>query len=197
MSLIHLRAQELQIDSYLRLPRFLMLEPPFAELSCEAWLLYAIMLDRAMLSGQNGWEDGLGRVFIYYTVDDVSLHMKCSTNKAINLLRELENAGLIVRHIRGQGKPALIYVKFPREHIAEFSELQKSEFSDSKFYGCRNLSPRTSKTQVLELEKEECNNNKINKNNKNKIYGIIDGAPKDADGLTVKNFFFRLLESRH
>ena len=37
--------------------------------------------------------------------------LSCADDKATKLFRELENAGLVERKRRGQGKPSLVYVK--------------------------------------------------------------------------------------
>ena len=71
-----LKTEYLRPDSalprYLMLPRFLL----EAELPDGARLLYALLLDRARLSMQNpGWTDERGRVFLIYTIRDLSAAM--------------------------------------------------------------------------------------------------------------------------
>ena len=44
----------------------------FDEISTDAKLLYGILLDRMNLSAKNGWLDKNGRVYIIFTVDEVS-----------------------------------------------------------------------------------------------------------------------------
>ena len=66
------------------------------------------------LSAKNGWYDELGRVYIYYTVEEISEDIGCSFGKACRLLAELDVAkgiGLIERKKQGQGKPDKIFVK--------------------------------------------------------------------------------------
>ena len=51
-------------------------------------------------------------MYIIYTISEAKMALKCSEQKAIKLLSELEKkAGLIERKRQGLGKPNLIYVK--------------------------------------------------------------------------------------
>ena len=48
------------------------------QLQCtDAKLLYGLLLDRMGLSAKNGWYDELGRVYIYYTLDEIQEDMNC------------------------------------------------------------------------------------------------------------------------
>ena len=73
----------------------------------------SLMLDRMGLSARNGWYDELDRVYIYYTVEEITEDLCCGHNKAVRLLAELDTkgVGLIERKKQGQGKPTMIYVK--------------------------------------------------------------------------------------
>ena len=100
--------------SFIRVPRLLMTGEEFKGLSTDAKLLYALLLDRMGLSMRNGWMDEKGRVFIYYTVDEIQEDLNCGHGKACKLLAELDTVkgiGLIERKKQGQGKPTKIYVK--------------------------------------------------------------------------------------
>lgn len=99
---------------FLRLPKILFTNEAFAELSAEAKLLYGLMLDRVGLSVNNNWLDELGRVYIYYTLDQIRCDFSCSYDKAIKLVNELDSIkgiGLIERTKQGLGQPARILVK--------------------------------------------------------------------------------------
>ena len=99
---------------FYRIPRRLILGVEFRFLSTDAKLLYGLLLDRMGLSVKNGWYDDLGRVYIYYTLEDIQEDLNCGHNKAIKLLAELDTEkgiGLIERVKQGQGRPCRIYVK--------------------------------------------------------------------------------------
>lgn len=100
--------------SYFRIPRQLVVGEAFRRLSTDAKLLYGLLLDRMGLSAKNGWYDKLGRVYIYYTLDEIQADLNCGHDKATKLLVELDagrGIGLIERVRQGQGKPTRIYVK--------------------------------------------------------------------------------------
>ena len=52
--------------AYYRIPKDLVINKAFCELSIQAKFLYALFLDRATLSFKNGLIDDLKRVFIIY-----------------------------------------------------------------------------------------------------------------------------------
>ena len=101
--------------SFYRIPRQLIAGERFKRLSADAKLLYGLLLDRMGLSAKNGWYDKQGRVYIYYTLDEIQEDMNCGYDKATKLLVELDNGkngfGLIERVRQGQGRPTKIYVK--------------------------------------------------------------------------------------
>lgn len=97
--------------TFFRLPKCLVNNVYFAELSADAKLLYAFFLDRVSLSIKNGWIDDKGRVFIYYSVKRVCKDLNCGTQKACKLLDELEKAGALERKRQGPGKPNKLYLK--------------------------------------------------------------------------------------
>ena len=99
---------------YFRIPRQLITDPRFKHLSTDAKLLYGMLLDRMSLSVKNGWYDEDGRVYIYYTVEEICGDMNCGRDKAMKMLADLDTkkgVGLICRVKQGQGKPTKLYVK--------------------------------------------------------------------------------------
>ena len=105
---------ESNMFSFYRIPRQLIVGEEFRKLSTDAKLLYGLFLDRVGLSAKNGWYDEQGRVYIYYTINEIREDMNCGNDKAIKLLAELDSVkgfGLIERVKQGQGRPTKIYVK--------------------------------------------------------------------------------------
>ncbi len=100
--------------SFYRIPCQLITSEQFKKLSTDAKLLYGLLLDRMGLSAKNGWYDDQGRVYIYYTLDEIQADLGCAHGKAVKLLSELDTRngfGLIERVKQGQGRPTKIYVK--------------------------------------------------------------------------------------
>ncbi len=101
--------------SFYRIPRELVTGDRFKRLSTDAKLLYGLLLDRMSLSAKNGWYDTAGRVFIYYTLEEIQEDLNCGHDKATKLFVELDGGkngfGLIERVKQGQGRPTKIFVK--------------------------------------------------------------------------------------
>ena len=100
--------------SFYRVPRLLIKDARFKELSSDAKLLYGLMLDRLALSIKNGWLDEENRVYIHYTMDSIMEDLGCAKEKCAKVLAELDSKkgiGLIEKKRQGLGKPDIIYVK--------------------------------------------------------------------------------------
>ena len=97
--------------AFYQVPKILITDDQFADITTDAKLLYSLMLDRSALSAKNGWLDENGKVYIYYTLEQIMTDMHCANQKATKLLKELETKGLIERKKRGQGKVTRIYVR--------------------------------------------------------------------------------------
>ena len=97
-------------------PLFLMELP----LSMTARVLYAIMLNRAMLSQHNGWTDEQGRVYILFPEAEMCavLHKGQTTVKTV--LRDLTKAGLLEKAPQPHGRANRLYVKvIPNAHTGK------------------------------------------------------------------------------
>ena len=97
--------------SFLMVPWDLITKPQYRDLSMESRVLYSLMLDRMQLSTKNNWRDDYDRVFIYYTIDEITNTMGCCKQKAVKLLNELKEIGLIDCERIVLTKPNRIYVK--------------------------------------------------------------------------------------
>lgn len=104
--------RETEQFAFYQIPKVLITDERFADITMDSKFLYSLLLDRSALSAKNGWLDEEGRVYIYYTLEQIMADMHCANQKATKLLKELETkAGLIERQKQGQGKPTRIYVK--------------------------------------------------------------------------------------
>ncbi len=132
--------------SFFRIPRSLFSDERFKNLSCEAKVLYGLLLDRMGLSQKNGWVDDENRVYVFFRVEEIAVSLGCCREKAGKLLNELvgkNGAGLLERKRRGQGKPDMLYVKNFIEKGASTSQIvdmatddiQMSEFPTSETIG--------------------------------------------------------------
>lgn len=161
-----------QSDQYAfyRVPKVLITEECFVELSTDAKLLYGLFLDRVSLSSSSGWVDVQGRVYIVYTVRSIQRDLHCGVKKAVKLVKELEQFGLIEKVIQGQGKPALIYVK-------NFSGV----LSKGKVLECQNDNSSIVESTTLGLSKGQPNNTNVNNTEFNNTDPILSGEDVDDD----------------
>lgn len=148
----------MQADAYTfyRIPKALFSDPYFKKLSCEAKVLYGLLLDRMSLSVKNKWFDEQGRVYILFKVEDVSEHMGCCKQTAIKLFAELDSQkgiGLIEKKRLGLGKANVIYVKnfMLREEVAEAPEPPVNT-QKSKNHTSGNPNNRLQEVQVLDFK---------------------------------------------
>ena len=101
--------------SYIPLPRFLLLDEELQGISNDAKVLYALLLDRASISRQNGYIDPDGTIRLYFTVEQVQKKLHRSRQSATRIFRELEYSGLIIRKKQGLGKLAVITLNYPAD----------------------------------------------------------------------------------
>lgn len=114
MEFNYFNGMEAEQYSFYRIPKILFTEECFRQLSCEAKVLYGLLLDRMGLSIKNQWMDEKNRVYIIFTVEDIMELLNCGKQKAIRCLAELDTEkgiGLVEKKRLGLGKPNVIFVK--------------------------------------------------------------------------------------
>lgn len=143
-------------------------------------LLYALMLDRHHLSLENGWRDDEGRVYIFFTIEEIKEKLGWGEQKSVKILAELEKSGLIERKRQGLGKPSIIYVKDLCFERAE----RKSKVSN-----CENQSSENVKIKIQQLRKSQSNN--TDNNNTDKSYTDNKSNLPDGEGWMEKRAHFQ------
>ena len=98
-----------EISSYIIFPRFLI---PL-DLSNDAKVLYALLLDRAGISRKKGYIEADGTIRMYFTVEDAKTKLRRSRQVTTRAFHELESCGLIFRRKQGLGRPAIITLNLP------------------------------------------------------------------------------------
>ena len=149
--------------SFYRVPRLLIKDKRFKELSSDAKLLYGLMLDRMALSMKNGWFDSENRAYIHYTLENIMEDLNCAKEKCSKILAELDSKkgiGLIEKKRQGLGKPDIIYVK--NFAVVEAEEIVEKEsvteeitetVAKSNIQKFENQTSRSSEIELLEIEK--------------------------------------------
>ncbi len=102
--------QEAEQFTFYRLPKALITDPRFKDISNNAKLLYGLMLDRMSLSARSGWFDDENRVYIKYAIKSIMEDLNCSKMTAVGLLKELQGIGLVDIQQKN-GLANIIYVK--------------------------------------------------------------------------------------
>lgn len=136
--------------SFFKIPKILYTDSIFKTLSSDAKVLYAILLDRMSLSMKNGWLDEENKVFIIFTIDEIEETMNIGRNKAINIMKEIQDFGLIEKKRRGLGKPNIIYVKSFLVETKEENRTAEEETSED-----RNLNVKFQEVSKANLQKFE------------------------------------------
>ena len=165
MSFDYYYGEQSESFRFLRVSRLLFTAPQFRGLSTDAKLRYSLMLDRMCLSARNDWYDGQGRIFIHYTVTDITEYLNCKKDKVLKLLNEMDNkkgVGLIERVRQGQGKPSKIYVRQftsqgrpdpPHHSIGS----RRQDCTEAEVLTAQNNTAASRKTGSQEYGKTECN----------------------------------------
>ena len=150
------RGMEAEQYSFYRVPKILFTAECFKELSCEAKVLYGLLLDRMSLSMKNHWLDEEERVYIIFTVEEIAELLNCGTQKAVKLLKELDSEkgiGLIEKKRLGLGRPNVIYVK---NFLVQKNDEENSDTSDLQ--NCENHNSGVMKTTIQEFPKSQFKN---------------------------------------
>ena len=151
----YFKGTEAEQYSFYRVPKVLFTESCFQSLSCEAKVLYGLMLDRMGLSVKNRWMDDQGRAYIIFRVEEVMELLGCGRQKAVKSIAELDTEkgiGLIEKKRLGLGRPNVIYVKhilFTEDDIQE--ELDDESVSYGDFQKDENQTLGKMKNGLLEV----------------------------------------------
>mgnify|MGYP003361854397 FL=1 len=156
--------REAERFNFLKVPEILVDGEAFRGLSAEAIILYSMLLKRTGMSFKNNWIDKEGRVFIYFTVEEIMKRRNISKPTAIKTLDELDvkkGIGLIERVRLGLGKPNVIYVKdFMSILVVKENDLQKSKNFTSEVKDVDLRSKENELQEVQNLDSNYIENNK-------------------------------------
>ena len=203
--------------TFVRVPKVLFTDKEhFGGLSNEAKLLYGLLLERMSLSRKNNWIDKHNRVYIIFPVEEIEESLDVGHEKALNLLKELDDQsgiGLVKKKRRGLGLPSILYVKNFIKHCQQSSdsaptlrstengspEVGKSDLQKSEIQTSANP-----KNRLLEVRNSDSNNIDINNTDMSYTYdqsinpprtdfqnfspgdGLIDGIDRNAVEEEVK-----------
>ena len=194
------RGMEAEQYTFYRIPKVLFTAECFKSLSCEAKVLYGLLLDRMSLSIKNRWFDEEDRVYIIFTVEEIMELMCCKTQKAVKLMKELDSdggIGLIEKKRLGLGKPNVIYVKnflikevepSPEadEPLGSQQETGTEPGQEMKEMGGNTQSFQSQKSRVLKIKNPEFPESKV-KNFENQKSGVLKIENPEFPESKIKN----------
>ena len=214
----YFRGMEAEQYSFYRVPKVLFTAECFKSLSCEAKVLYGLMLDRMSLSIKNRWFDEEDRVYIIFTVEEIAELLNCGTQKAVKLMKELDDnqgIGLIEKKRLGLGKPNVIYVKnfilrekcSPEQrgkapenlgntqnsenHNSRIVKTTNQELPESQFKNDENHTSRIVEITTQEVPNSQSNNTDINNTDFNETdFNEIDSIQSYLSPSA--NYFFKI-----
>ena len=146
-------------------------------LSQNARIIYMLLYDRARISRKNNWIDEYGRVYAVFPIEELlqkTGKCKSSVKKA---LKELDDAGLLIRKFGGFSKPRHMYVMIP-DKVEGSGKLQlqtdikkaEKELENESSYGRNDNSMKDINT---------ASNKVIEKNNTSNKYGVSSYSIKN------------------
>ena len=178
----YFRGMEAEQYTFYRIPKILFTAECFKTISCEAKVLYGLLLDRMSLSIKNRWFDEEDRVYIIFTVEEIAELMNCGTQKAVRLLKELDSEkgiGLVEKRRLGLGKPNVIYVK--NFMIKQSEREEKEPEKPVNTQNGENHNSRVVKTTILECPKSQF------KNDENHNSGMMKTTIQECAESQFKN----------
>ena len=196
--------------SFLMIPKFLIREEKFSDMSDGSKMLYSHMLERMSLSRKNGWYDEENRTYIIFSVDAAMAELRKSKPTVIKFMKELEETGLIERRKLGQGRPSIVYVKkytsekqvskpLPEPEVKKLyfkksnnftsrsKESLPQEVKDVDFKKSKDFTSRSQNILPLEVKELDPNNNECKEPEmNNKSYQSISFLPEDEGNFGVR-----------
>lgn len=172
--------------SFYRIPKLLFTEEYFSSLSCEAKVLYGLMLDRISLSLKNKWFDEQNRAYIIFTIEDVMELLNCKSQKAVKIMKELDaedGIGLIEKIRQGFGKPNIIYVK--NFMIKEAEEQQQQVQQNELPKNCENQNSVIQNPADFSTTVDGENQNSVMRNPAD--FSTVDSENQNSVIVKIKN----------
>ena len=191
----YFRGMEAEQYSFYRVPKVLFTAECFKSLSCEAKVLYGLMLDRMSLSIKNRWFDEEDRVYIIFTVEEIAELLNCGTQKAVKLMKELDDnqgIGLIEKKRLGLGKPNVIYVKnFILKEKRSSEQIGKVPENLGNTQNSENHNSRIVKTTNQELPESQFKNGE---NHNSRIVKTTNQEFPESQFKNDENYTSRIVE---
>lgn len=164
--------------NFIKIPKTMITDPMFEDLSVNAKLLYGVLLDRMNLSIKNRWFDDENRVYIIYQVAEIMEDFNFSKKTAVKYLNELVEFGLVEKKRRGLSLPSLLYVKsfiIERDYSGDKEDIETSQDNCGDSRGVTSYTSRGVNITLQEVTdvaplNNKTDSSKTNINNTNESY---------------------------
>lgn len=141
MKYLYMNEQERQMQYY-QFPKFLL----ELQLSQNARIIYMLLYDRARISQKNNWTDEDGRVYAIFPIEELSQKTGKCKSSVKKALKELDDAGLLIRKFGGfskprhwryrSGKPLIITTNLPLAQLKRETKIEKKRIYDRILERC-------------------------------------------------------------
>ena len=167
--------------SYYMLPKIIVTDERFKNLSSDAKILYSCLLERTSLFFRNKWLDEENRVYIIFTVEEIMEILGRPNKTAVKILNELDSTsggiGLIERKKRGLGKPNIIYVK-------DFMSVFHSE--------CKNYTSEVKNVHGSNLNRNNTEYSNPDMSLRKAVYGIFQNVFLTEDEVVDLKEYYKV-----
>ena len=110
MKYMYMTEKEQELPYY-QFPKFLL----EMNLSQNARVIYTLLYDRGRLSRKNQWTDEEGFVYSVFPIAELSRRFGKCQSSVKSALKELDDAGLLIRRAWGVSKPKRLYIRIPED----------------------------------------------------------------------------------
>lgn len=162
MKYMYMTEKEQELPYY-QFPKFLL----EMNLSQNARVIYMLLYDRGRLSRKNQWTDEEGFVYSVFPIAELSRRFRKCQSSVKSALKELDDAGLLIRRVWGVSKPKRLYIQIPedvcfqgKDEKAEVGDMASERVEMQPVNSWKSGSPLGEKTAPSKVkEKYKWNNN--------------------------------------
>ncbi|WP_064592291.1 replication initiator protein A [Streptobacillus moniliformis] len=120
---------DIQYNNFYTIPKELILNEKFKNISLDTKLFYGLLLERLNLSIKNSWIDEKGYYFFYFPINEIMKTFNISKMTAIKIFKELEESDLLFIKKQGIGKANKLYLKKIDFSLSKNNE-ERSNFNE-------------------------------------------------------------------
>lgn len=112
-------SDRLNTGDFVKIPMSIIESEDYQSLDATALYLYGLLERRMNLSLINHWHDENGRVYFYYTKEQIADDLRVSLSTAARTVQKLIDVGLLEKVRQGKSKPNRLYLLKPDLNLLE------------------------------------------------------------------------------